>query len=264
MYKYIDEKKEHLHTYDGKALIGTSTVTKIIAKNLTWWSSGKALEQLGWTNPKLVPKEEGIKIAGKARKFMFINNEDYYDWLQECYRNHDIFKKEAGNKGTDRHALLEEYVKVCINENGGVPITVEDGQGLMKWKPIAPFMDWAMINIKKFLWSEIYCYSLELWTGGIGDVGWESNEGKIVAGDFKSSKVPYLDHWVQIGGYDLEISENGGYTAEGEKIFTLPKPVDAYCVIPFGAEKFEPIFRYNVEEYKNGFKAALLLHKLNQ
>lgn len=254
-YQYIDEKKEHLHTYDGKPLVGTSTVTKVLAKPLTWWAAGKALESLGWTNPKLVPKEEGIKIAGKARKFMFINNADYYDWLQECYRAHDTSKKEAGVKGTDRHELLEIYVKDCISQNDGEPHGEADPS-------IQEFADWAQKNIKRFLWSEMHCYSLDLWTGGIADVGWESNDGRIVAADFKSSKAAYFDQFIQIAGYDMEISENGGFTANGERIYQLEKPIDAYCVVPFGAETLTPEFRYNVQEYRDGFRAALTLHKL--
>ena len=41
-YKYIDEGKEHLHTYLGKPLLGTSTVVGVLSKNLTWWAAETA------------------------------------------------------------------------------------------------------------------------------------------------------------------------------------------------------------------------------
>lgn len=255
-YRYINEKGEHLHTYDNRPLIGTSTVTKILNKPLTWWSAGKALEALGWTNSKLVPKEEGIKIAGKARKNFFITNAEYYDWLQECYRAHDTKKKEAGKGGVDLHAELENYVKECL-EKDGTPI-VSDRAGM--WQ-VDMFSTWAIANVKRFLWSEGNVYSERMWTGGILDVMFEMNDGKICIGDFKSSKEAYADHFIQVALYDIQQSENGILTVDGKQVLA-PQGVTAYYIFPFGNPIFTPAVRYNTVELRKGGEAALYLHKL--
>jgi hypothetical protein len=129
---------------------------------------------------------------------------------------------------------------------------------------IIPFISWSQKNVKKFLWSEIHSYSEVLWTGGIADVGWEDMNGRIVAGDFKSSKDVFFSQFIQIGGYDTMLSENGGYTANGEKVFDLPGPIEAYCVAPFGQEDFNPITLDYVDDFKEAFKSSVHLHKLDK
>ena len=49
-------------------MTGVTTILGVIGKPLTWWAAGKALETLGWTNPKFVKREEGIKSQGKLAK----------------------------------------------------------------------------------------------------------------------------------------------------------------------------------------------------
>jgi hypothetical protein len=50
----------------------------------------------------------------------------------------------------------------------------------------------------------------------------ELNDGTIAVIDFKSSKDAYPEQFWQCAGYDILVSENGGYTAEGEKLFDPP------------------------------------------
>src|SRR5437899_1811597 len=49
-YRFHDKDGEHLHTLDGKPLIGTSTAIRVLNKPLTWWAAGMALTPLGWLN----------------------------------------------------------------------------------------------------------------------------------------------------------------------------------------------------------------------
>ena len=107
-------------------------------------------------------------------------------------------------------------------------------------------------------------YSETLWTGGIADVGYEDYQGRIVAGDFKSSKEEYFAHYVQIAGYNIMLEENGGFDAEGNKLFELPGRVERYCVIPFGQEVLSPVIVDEVDDYKAAFKSAVHMHKLNE
>ena len=79
--------------------------------------------------------------------------------------------------------------------------------------------------------------------------------------DFKSHAEPYFSDWVQIAGYDLLISKNGGYTKEGKKIFKLDKPITKYILIPFGAKTFTAGVNNDIKNLKEAFKAATTLSK---
>lgn len=255
-YQFKDTSKEHLHTLDGKPLIGTSSVVGVIAKPLTWWASGMALESLGWTNPRKVAREEGVKIAGKARKYFFISNEEYYDWLQECYRAHNTKKEKAADEGTDMHAELEGYVKTCLKAQGK-PLQVADDA----LQQIKDFSNWAIENVEIFLDSEVHLYSEILWTGGITDCIAKMKDGKVAIIDFKSSKEAYESQFIQIAGYDIQLRENGRFRADGN-IAGTSLEAEEYIVIPFGAEKFEPVYRYNTEQLREAFISALKIYKL--
>jgi len=51
------------------------------------------------------------------------------------------------------------------------------------------------------------------------DFAYEDMEGNYVLGDFKSAAGFYYSYYLQLGAYDFQISENGGFTPKGEKIF---------------------------------------------
>lgn len=263
MYKYKDEKGEHLHTFDNKPLIGTSTVTKVIAKPLTYWASGLAVKQFGCPDPKVLTKIKSNK-ATKEEKATFIDCasaklaeiktmdlEAYMNLIDVAYRAHACTLKEAASDGTDLHAELERYVKN----------TMENRMAVYDEK-IMPFVKWSKENVKKFLWSEANCYSLVHWVGGITDAGAELNNGKVMVIDFKSSGDAYLDQFFQAWGYAIQIEENGLVDKNGNLIMKLEKPIDGAIVVPFGAKVVEPKFYLSSEGGKKGFLSALEIHKL--
>ena len=222
MNRFKFDNKKHAYTLDSKPMIGTTTLIKeLMPAPLAWWASGMALEQMGWTNPKYIKREEGIKIAGKARKNFFISNSDYYDWLQECYRNHDEFKKEAGEWGSLQHEKIEEAVKEAI-KNGGYlkPEAYED-------EAVERFASWG--RGKKFIYSEVNVWSELLWLGGQADLIYQEDDKYYIA-DVKTSKSIYASQFIQIGLYDCQQSENGFYTAEGEKVGE-PLKIEGYTVV---------------------------------
>jgi len=243
-YRYIDTNKEHLHTLDGKPL--------------TWWASGMACEKFGWLSPNKFSAEEcQAALDDGYTRVTAMAKDSYAKLLNEAYRAHNTKKEKAADDGTDRHAALERYVKLMIQFNGGKPGELDSYED----PAMETLAQWAKTNVKRFLWSEINGYSEILWTGGIADVGWEDFDNRIIAGDFKSGG-PYFDQFVQVAGYDLMLSENGGLTANGDKIFELPGAVEGYCVLPFGPEKFAPRYEFNVEAYRMGFRAAVHLSKV--
>ena|SRR3990167_7008473 len=268
---YAFNEELHLHSFQGKPLCGTSTVLNVLAKPLTWWASGLAVAKLGWTNSKIkidgnytnIDLETRLKaLQPQYEAIKAMSSEQFLGLLDEAYKAHSTNLKSTAQAGTDLHAELERYVKnwmLCHDpkNKGGDMLdeTIYDDR-------IIPFITWADENIEKFLWSELYCFSETLWLGGISDVGVLLKNGKVGILDFKSSKESYDNQFIQNAGYDLQITENGGYTKEGNKIFQLDTPISFYGIVPFGAKEFTVDFRYNVEELREGFKSALVLYKL--
>ncbi len=256
--EYRFNKEDHIHeTFDSgvwKPLIGTSSMSSVLAKPLTWWASGLACEKFGWINKGnaekgWVPKEKRGEISS-------LTDEAYLNLLDDAYAAHSKKLTSSAKSGTDMHAVMEAYVKDCIETNNGVPIrlSTEDPK-------LAIFCHWAVSNVKKFLWSEAHCYSRELWLGGISDVGYEDHEGKIAILDFKSSKDVYLSQLWQCVGYAIQIEENGLFTPEGGLIMKLGRPIDYVAVLPFGMDKPEVKFNHDMKGGKEAVNAMVLLYK---
>ncbi len=257
-YKYIDDKKEHLHTLNDKPLIGTSTVCSVLAKPLTWWASGMACRVFGWENPKTTPLEEVKRRATEVLdQIKGLDVESYLELLKKAYGAHNEKKEISAEEGTDMHSLLEAYVKECIARNEGRPLEVGTVSDKVEW-----FRKWAIEKVDHFEFSEVHLYSEKLWTGGISDIVMVLKDGKRFIGDFKSSKEAYLSQFIQVGGYDEEQSENGFFDSDGNKL-SEPLKVDGYVVFPFGGKTFEPVFRFNTEELRQGFRSACVLYKLS-
>lgn len=236
---------QHVYTLDGKPLHGVTSILKVIAKPLTWWASGMALTELGWTNPKFVSREEGVKIAGKARKNFFITNEQYYDWLQECYGAHNRIKEEAGSAGTDVHTEIEKLVKYAIQFGEGRLIgTNSDNPQVQK------FVAWAIENKVRFLESEKMVYSRESWYAGTLDIILEVDGKKYIA-DIKTSSAIYPEAYLQMAAYQSALEEMGEHTdIAGSVVINLPKKGG-----------FAVGYNYDYEGNRMAFLAALVLYK---
>lgn len=264
-YEYFDEKGEHLHTLEGKPLKGTSGVCKVIGIPLSWWASGHAVRILGIPDAKVITKIKrrtatkaeidalNASVAAKLEEIKTMDPKQYFELLDLAYRAHSLSLAESADAGTDLHAELERFVKDRIE---GFDID----KPVKAYHPrIKPFIEWYIENVETPLWSEIHCYSEKHWLGGISDFGFIDKKGLLGIMDFKSSKDAYATQFWQCAGYDIQLSENGGYTAKGQKIFDLPRPVDYYAVLPFGMEKPVPKFEYDVEGCKEAFLACLFL-----
>lgn len=239
--------KEHFYTLDGEPLIGTTTALSVIAKPLTWWSSGMAVGKMGWTNPKYTSPEGRIEAVERVLpQIKGMTTPEYLKLLDEAYKAHSVKLKDSAQAGTDLHEILEVFVRT----------------GEVKDEKIRPFVDWAKENVKRWLWSEAICYSKDLWVAGTSDVGAELKTGDYVVIDFKSSKEKYFSHDIQAGGYALQIEENGWYDADGKKLGELDKPIKGVAIVPFGAKKVEPIFNWEMDELKTAFKNAVALYKI--
>lgn len=257
-YKF--DRENHIHSLDGKPLIGTSTTIQVISKPLTWWAAElaavAALESGDHIPTIRAEYEEACKRSDKKKAIDALQRK--YPAFKKARFAHFEKKNDAADKGTDMHEELERYIKHSLRNFEGKPYESSD---LMP-DPTITFADWAMKNVKRFLVSEGYCYSEKLWTGGITDCIAELNDGRLVIIDFKSSKEAYLSQFIQVAGYDIEASENGIFDEDGNLILKLEHPIDGYIIFPFGAEKVEPQFQFDTVGIRKGFESAVVLHKL--
>lgn len=263
--RYKFDEKNHVHLLDGKPLIGTSSASSVLAKPLTWWASGLAVEKFGWINSKKKLGGKYTTIDDKTRleailpHLEAIKQETPEQFLKRCdeaYKAHSTKLNESASEGTDLHAELERYVKNHMLTRGKAKDTTEYDS------KIKPFIDWAEKEVDYFIWSEAHCYSEKLWIGGISDCGAKLKNGKTIIIDFKSSKEAYLSQFWQCVGYAIQVEENGWYDSIGNQLGKLETPIDYVCVVPFGADTVEPQFYYNMEEGKGAFEAEIKLYKL--
>lgn len=266
-YKF--NSKEHIHELDGKPLIGTTTcISEVLAKNgLTWWASGMCAGCFGWTNPKKTKKEERLKRATDALETIkTMDAELYLELLDKGYQAHNERKELAAEDGTDLHAEVEDYIKESIAVNGGVPMLY-----LGENPKMGVFYRWASANVKRFVWSEMHCYSKELWLGGITDFGYITHDDELFIGDIKSSKEAYYSQFIQLALYHIQIDENGGFDKEGKPIiefgFKLNELADykikGYAIFPFGGD-ITPTIRYASDEWKEAAIGVVKNYKLIQ
>src|SRR3990167_3922907 len=257
---YTFHEKKHIHLLGGKPLIGTTTAMKVLAKPLTWWASGMAVGKLGWLDPKKnTPEEVREALATGFEKVKGLDIEGYRKLLAEAYKAHAQRLKESAKTGTDRHAVLQDYVQSCLAK--------ERVLGFEEWElsfkeetGVKNFIDWSVENVERFLFSELNCYSERLWVGGVSDAGAILKDGQKALIDFKSSKEAYPDQFFQCGLYALQIEENGGYTADGIKLLE-PTHFDQYLVVPFGANNVVPVPFYDTVTAKEAAEIVVGLYK---
>lgn len=255
-YKYTDEGSAHLHTYDGKPLIGTSSAASVLAKPLTWWAAGLAVEKFGWINKKdgngkfrtSAERLDSAKVVlDKIRDMEVV---PYLQLLDEAYSAHSKKLDSSAIAGTDLHAEVERFVKDRMAGSVGI------------YDPkIKPFIEWADKKVKRFIYSEKHCYSIRLWVGGISDIGYEDYEGNYGIIDIKSSKEAYLSQFWQCVGYAIQIEENGLFDKDGNLILKLDKPINHVVVFPFGMKVPEAQYYYDMVGGKEAFEAEILLYK---
>lgn len=277
MSKYKFDEKLHIHQIDvnedgnWENLIGTSSMASVLAKPLVWWSSGLACAKFGWINKKdengkFRTLDERLQTAFKMwKKISGMSNEEYLDLLDDAYKAHSVKLSSSAEAGTDMHAVMEEYVKYCIEKNEGKPtvdykssfVNVSDSNK----EKLQILVDWSVKSVKRFIASEVNCYSRVLWLGGIVDCVYEDIDGKYVILDFKSSKEVYLSQFWQAVGYAIQLEENGGFTQDGVKTLTLDKPIDYVAVLPFGMKVPSVQFNYDVVGGKEAVGAMITLYK---
>ncbi len=258
-YKFDDEN--HIHTLDGVALTGTSSIGDVLAKPLTWWAAGLAVAKFGWIHPEIkengrtiakVPLEKRLKASGDVQEIIKgMTPLGYLSLLDEAYKAHSVNLKDTAEAGTDLHAELERFVKARMKGDINNDYDIK----------IKPFMDWADENVKKFLWSEAHCFDEILFVGGISDCGVELNDGTFAVIDFKSAKGAYPVHFIQCAGYAIQIEKNGLWSKKGTANKKFEHKIDKLIVVPFGAKEVKPVIREDVDNCKSAFASCVDLYR---
>lgn len=250
-FKFIDD--QHAYLLDGKPMMGTTTVLGVMAKpGLVWWSSGMAVAKMGWINKKKASAKDRLGQAEvKLAEIRNLDGKQYLALLDEAYVAFNKEKDRTATKGTDLHALLEGYIKSHMagkSQENPDPLIVD-------------FVRWSEQNVKRFLFSEMCCFSRDMWVAGTADMGYEDKDGRVVFGDFKSAKEAYFSTWVQIAGYHLQVVENGGVTKTGEVIYQAERPFTHYACFAQRAGLGSPFIIEDSVYLRNAFKSCVGLYK---
>ena len=197
-------KAKHAYRLDGKPMTGVTTVLGIIAKPaLINWAANMAVDYV---------KENS---AGGGLLDYLVSEKV----LEEARTAHTRAKEKAGDKGTDIHALVEEYIKKSISENDGRAIGDIPTQEPM----LEEFIRWAVNNKVQFLESEKRVYSEKWWVAGTADFTCKINDQRFV-GDLKTQKTMWdRTPFFQTAGYMKMLVEMGEEPYDGTIIVNINK-----------------------------------------
>lgn len=233
---FVFDEKRHLYFYDGKPMTGCTTILGILAKPaLIPWAAKMATEYV----------RSELKLTDKWKW-----SDELPRILEEAKGAHARKRDDAAESGTDLHALVEAWVRACIQENDGYPKVVE--QGL-----IFEFTKWAIKENVRFIATETKLYSKELWVAGTVDMVFEKG-GKRFIGDIKTYKkiwdrVPMF----QMAGYGIMWREMGNPPVDGHCIICLPKE-RAFD------EENDVMWSFDPEGDEQAFRAAVTLYRALQ
>ena len=129
-YRFIDEKGEHRHEIldngEWKPLIGVSLVVKDMVNYsvAAYYGSRRALMAFGY-DPKLAKEAVG---EAKQRLLELSTKEDteLAIELYSAYTAHAKYSKERAKLGTDKHEIVDKWIKECIEKNDGKPMDSVD------------------------------------------------------------------------------------------------------------------------------------------
>lgn len=241
MYKF---KNPHLHTFADKPLTGTTTVFKVLSKEkLIPWAVSKALDYVA-------------KNSGETGTGEYIVTPETLEAAQDAWmRDRD----SAGVSGTKVHKEIEEYIKYRLtHERMKKPPEMPSKQAQL-------FRVWAEQNVDRFLFSELHVFSREHWVGGIIDFGYVDTHGKGYLGDIKTSKSIYPEQFWQCAAYEMQLFENGGYTPDGELIYSQETPLEGVTIVNLpkqGGIKVESSYGY--EDNLQAFLACLTIYRMRE
>lgn len=205
----------HAYYLDGKKLTGVTTILGVIAKPmLIGWAANMACDY--------------IENKWKSSEVTSVEATQLFEWIKEARTAHTKKKVDAGSKGKEVHAIIENLIKIAIYQTKGV-IQLEDVSGAVRLNDqVRHFVAWATENKVKFIASEEKVFSRELFVGGTIDFICEI-DGETWIGDIKTSSAIYPEHFFQTAGYQKLLADmaetDGGMrlNVKGHLILNLRK-----------------------------------------
>ena len=236
-YRFNEEEHIHQLLVDGgwKNLYGVSSVVKDMVNYsvAAYYGSRRALMALGYD-----PKDKPNNLAVFQRKILNLlgsRKKTQKKLLREVYTAHAKYSKARAELGTDKHKVVDVWIKKCIAENGGMPIESED-------PVIKKFRELTDKYNPKFVASEKHGFNKDLWIGGICDVIVDTNIGLGIWDNKNRTPI-----------YDKDLIQMGGYT----HLF----PMDFTHVLGIPLEGKEAREYHSVETLKKVFSAQLEVYK---
>jgi hypothetical protein len=209
--KHVIEFSEGTHRYklDGKQCCGVTTFCKggyPTSAGLISWQKGQALEHL-WNavvnqHTDLETKPELFKAAKAADRAVSQEAADIgtliHEWAFLYETKGDIPALDAAINGLD----AEPKIKVW--------------RGIEKFKAWRSTVDDRLQSVEQLVASPTHLYC-----GKFDKLAYR--RGKLILGDYKSSKSIYLEMFVQLGAYAIAIEEWLGLRVEGLEILRFGK-----------------------------------------
>ena len=170
---------------DGKPMTGVTTICNMQAKGfLINWSASEAYKD------SLTKTDAEIKEVLKNKTYAHTQKSD-----------------SAKDSGTQAHDLVEQFINNYINTGNYVLPVYPVIEDIGVKTSITRFFKWATDNKVEFLGSEVSVYSREHWFAGSFDFICKLN-GKLLLGDFKTSKQVDDTYFAQGAGYIIAVEEN--------------------------------------------------------
>ena len=226
--EFLFDSVKHVYTLDGRPLTGVTTILGVINKPaLVAWAAKMSTEYISGNCP------------WDEEKKAYIVPEDALELAKSAHRRK---KEDAGEKGTDLHALVESWVNSQITGN------VSDKD----YTPIEKFIEWAKQENIRFLESEKRMYSRNWWLAGTADLIFEK-DGKKYIGDVKT----YAKIWDRVPFFQC-----AGYANFYEEMSEGKDHIDGYCVLRLSKDgSFESKWSFDVEGDTKAFFAAVELYR---
>lgn len=245
LYVPVDFGKHHHYFADAegdKEYTGITSIIGVLAKPaLIGWAAKMAVLHIRDNSVAMIAKD------GTGIEYYQVNPVV----LGAAETAHTKKKEAAGAHGTDTHALIEEYVNLCLKT--GKTIIGEAHPFVLSNPEIIKFVVWAEKNVDHFLFSERRMCDPDpkLFIAGSADFAYVGMDGRRYMADFKTSKGIYgIDYWLQVAAYKM--------LAEGEG----DVPYDGMTIVRLGKDgKFEVHQLFDYETYKQAFLACLTLYR---
>lgn len=253
----FDEKK-HAYKLNGRLLSGVTTVIDGTSskQNLIGWAANMAVDYI---------KEKGTRFenelvdAGTGEPLDGTFYRIYEGDLEQARTAYAKRRDKAASKGTDTHALVEEYILETL-KSAGHPLP----QNGIEYDPaIAPFVQWAKSNVDYFIAAEQRLYSETHGFAGTCDFI-AMIDGKLTIGDLKTfPKMWSADAFIQMGAYSLMYRELTGENPVQSVVVKMCDPHDERLK-KFGGSAFSVYPRYALEEDEEMFLTRLKMFRYNQ